>query len=107
LNGFYDYLYFYVNALQSASPNPGFTRRLYSVHATRPQRAYGALEDPTALPPRPYSALCKRQAAVFVLSMFKINAAAWRSMRLDSVFTACPQRCWRLQSAHIGDLQLF
>jgi len=65
----------------------------------------------TALPKRPRSALsntlCKRQAAAFVLSMFKINAAAWRSRRLHSVFTAFPQRCWRLHSAHLGDLRLF
>ena len=62
--------------------------RLYCVHAARPQRAHDALEDPTALPQRPHSALsntpCKRQAAC----MFKINAAAWRSMRKHSVFTA-------------------
>ena len=40
----------------------------------RPQRAQGALEDPIALPQPPDSALsntlCKRQAAVIVLSMF-------------------------------------
>ena len=35
----------------------GFTLRLYSVHAARPQRAHGALEDPTALPQRSHSAL--------------------------------------------------
>jgi len=76
------------NALQTPSPNTGFTRRLYSVHAARLQRAHGALEDPTALPQPPYSALfntlCKRQTAAFVLSMFKINAAAWRSRRFHS-----------------------
>jgi len=81
-----------INALQTPCPNTGFTRRLYSVQAARPQRAHGALEDPIALPQRPHSALsntlCKRQAAAFVLSRFKINAAAWRSMRLHSVFTA-------------------
>jgi len=41
---------------------------------------------------RPHSelsnTLCKRQAAAFVLKMLEINAAAWRSMRLHSVFTA-------------------
>ena len=55
-------------------PNTEFTRRLY-----------GALEDSTALPQRPYSApsntLCKRQAAAFVLSMFKVIAGTWRSWR--------------------------
>jgi len=71
-----------------------FKYRLYNVSV---QRAHGA---PTtqprrfkrlqvALPQRPHSALsntlCKRQAAAFVLSMFKINNAAWR---LHSVFTA-------------------
>jgi len=44
-----------------------------------PQRCHGALSD----------MLCKRQAATaFVLSMFKINTAAWRSRRLHSVSTA-------------------
>jgi len=108
---FYDKLYYYQNALQTLSPNTGTTRRLYRVQAARPQRAHVALEDPTALPQHPNSALsntlCKRQAAAFVLSMFKTNAAAWRTMRLHSVFTEFPQRCWELHSAHHGDLQLF
>ena len=34
----------------------------------------------------------------------KINAAARRSRRLHSVSIAFPQRCWRLHSAHLGDL---
>ena len=42
-----------------------FTGRLFSVHAACPQRAHDVLEDPTALPQRPHSALsntlCKRQ----------------------------------------------
>ena len=74
--------------MQTSSPNTGFTRRLYRVNASRPQRAYGALEDPTALPQRHHSALsntlCKRQAAAFTLSTFQINAAAWRSRHLRS-----------------------
>ena len=49
-NTFYDYLYYYPNALQTPIPNAEFTRRLYSVHAARSQRAHGALEDPKALP---------------------------------------------------------
>ena len=89
---FYDNFYYYQNALQTPSPCTGFTRRLYSVHTARPQRAHGVLKDLTSLPQRLHSALsntlCKRQAAAFVLSMFKINAAAWSSMRLHSVFTA-------------------
>jgi len=40
------------NALQTPTPNAEFTRRLYSVHAARSQRAHSALEDPTALPQR-------------------------------------------------------
>jgi len=32
--------------------------------------------------------LWKRQAAAFVLSMLKVNAAAWRCRRLHSVSTA-------------------
>ena len=67
------YLYYYQNAW------------IYSVHATRPQRAHGALEDTTALPQRPHSALFntlyKRQAGAGVMRVFKINAAAWRSRR--------------------------
>jgi len=57
LNTFYDYLHYYQNALQTPSPNTGFTMRLYRVHAARPQRAHGALEDTTALPQHPHSAL--------------------------------------------------
>ena len=49
MHAFYDYLYYYQNALQKAT-QIAFTRRLYSVHAARPQRAHGALEDPTAFP---------------------------------------------------------
>jgi len=93
------------------TPNAEFTRRLYSVHTARSQRAHGALEDPTALPQRCHSVLSntlwKRQAAAFVLSMLKVNAATWRSRRLHSVSTAFPQRCWRLHSAHLGVLQFF
>jgi len=37
-------------ALQTPNPKADCTRRLYSVHAARSQRAHGALEDPTALP---------------------------------------------------------
>jgi len=92
LNTFYDYLYYYQNALQTLSPNTGLTRRFYSVHASCPQGTHGALEDPTALPQRPHSTLsntlCKRQAVAFVLSMFKINATAWRPRQLHSISTA-------------------
>ena len=51
-NTFYDYLFYYQNALQTPILIAEFTRRLYSVHAARSQRAHGALEDPTALPQR-------------------------------------------------------
>jgi len=74
------------------TPKTEFTRRLYSVHTARSQRAHGALEDSTALPQRCHSVLSntlwKRQAAAFVLSMLKINATTWRSRRLHSVCTA-------------------
>jgi len=76
-NTFYDYLFYYQCALQTPTPNAEFTRRLYSV-TTRPQRCHSVLSN----------TLWKRQAAAFVLSMFKINAAAWRSRRLHSVCTA-------------------
>jgi len=58
----------------------------------RTPRAYGTLKDPTALPQCPHSELsnmiCKCQAVAFVLSMFKINAAAQRFKRLHSLYTA-------------------
>ena len=50
---------------------------------------------------------CLRQDAVIVLSMFKINAAAWRFRRMQNVFIAFPQSYWRLHSAHLCNLQLF
>jgi len=99
--------FYYQNALQTPTANAEFTRRLYSVHAARSQRAHGALEDPTALPHVLSNTLWKRQATAFVLSMPKVNAAAWRSRRLHSVSTAFAQRCWRLHSAHLGVLQFF
>ena len=109
MSTFYEYLYYYYNALQTPTPNIGFTRR-FTACMQRPQSARGALEDPTALPQSIYSAmsntLCKRHPAVFILGMFAINAAAWRSRRLHSVFTAFLQRCWRLHSAHLGDLYM-
>jgi len=37
--------------------------------------------------------------------MFKIITAAWRSRRWQSAHTARTQLCWRLHSAHLGDLQ--
>jgi len=76
------------------SSNTGFTRRLYSVHTTRPQRAYGALEDPTALLQRPHSALsntlCKRQPRCFehVLNKSRRIAIYAVAQRLHSVSTA-------------------
>jgi len=65
---------------------------LQDVFTACPRRAHGALKDTTALPQSPHSTLsntqCKSQAAALVTSMLKINAAAWRSMGLHSVFTA-------------------
>jgi len=65
------------------------------VHAERPQRTHGALEDSAALPQHPHSVLSnrlsKRQAKAFIFSMLKTNAAAWRSRH----------------SAHYGDLHFF
>ena len=96
LNTLYDYLFYYQNALQTPIPNAEFTRRLYSVHVASSQRAHGALEDPTALPQRchsvPSNTLWKRQVAAFVLSMLKVNAAAWRYRRLHSVAGVCTAR---------------
>ena len=69
-NTFYDHLFYSQNTLSTPSPNAEFTRRLYSVHTARSQRAHGALEDPIALPQRCHSVLSitlwKRQAAAFV-----------------------------------------
>jgi len=77
-NKFYYYLYYYQNALQTPTQHADFTRRLYSVHAARPQRAHDALEDPTSFPQRSHSALSdtlwKRQAVAFIKSMLKTNA---------------------------------
>jgi len=91
-NTFYKFLYYYQNALQTPTPNAEFTRRLYSMHAARPQRAHSTLEDPTALPQCCHNALfntlCKRQAVPFISSMLKTNAAAWRSKRSHSAHTA-------------------
>jgi len=42
-------LFYYQNALQTPTLIAELTKRLYSVHAARSQRANGALEDPTAL----------------------------------------------------------
>jgi len=81
-------LFYYQNALQTPTPNAEFTRRLYSVHAAHSKQAHGALEDPTALPQRAVNTLRKQQAAAFVLSMLKVNAATWPSVRLHSVSTA-------------------
>jgi len=75
------------------------------------QRARGALTTRPRRSRRPHSVLSntpwKRQAAAFVLSMLKVNAASWRSRRLHSVLTAFAQRCWRLHSAHLGVLHFF
>jgi len=93
------------------SPSAEFTWRLYTVHTARSQRAHGALEDPTVLPQRCHSVLSntpwKRQAAAFVLRALKVNATAWRFMRLQTVTTAFAQHCWRLHTAHLGVLRFF
>jgi len=51
---FYDYLFYYQNALQTPTPYAEFIRPLYNVHEARLQRAHGALEDTTALPQRAF-----------------------------------------------------
>jgi len=86
-NTFYYYLFYYKNALQTPTLNAGFTRRFYSVHVARPQRAHGALEYPQRCHSVAIACSQTRQAAAFVLSMLKINAASWRSRRLHSVST--------------------
>ena len=77
-------------------------QNLHGVFTVCTQRAHN---EPTALwktPQRCHSVLSntlwKRQAAAFVLSMLKVNAAAWRSRPLHSVSSAFAQRCWRLHS---------
>ena len=70
------------------TPNAEFAWRLYNVHTAGSQRAHGALEVPTAFHRVLSNTRWKRQAAAFVLSMLKVNAAAWRSRRLHSVCTA-------------------
>jgi len=83
----------YQNALQTPTLIAELIRRLYSVHAARSHRAHGALEDPQRCHNVLSNTLWKRQAAALVLSMLKINAAAWRSRRLHSISTAFAQRC--------------
>ena len=68
------------------TPNVEFTRRLYSVHTARSQRSRRPHSVATA------NTLWKRQAAAFVLSMLKENAAAWRSRRMHSVAGVCTAR---------------
>jgi len=90
-NTFKYYLYYYQNALQTPPQNTEITQRLHSVHAARPQRAHGAVEE------RPHSTLsntlCKRQAAAcFCTSSQRSKAFPWR--------------CWRFHSAHLGDQHL-
>ena len=79
-----------------------FTRRVHNAPTTRPRRSRRPVSVATALPQRCHivlsNTLCKRQAAAFVLSILKINAVAWRSMRFHSVSTALrafPQRAPR------------
>ena len=93
MNTFYDYLIYYQNALQTPTPNAEFTQRLYRVHVARPQPAHGALEDPKSCHSVLSNTLWKHQATAFVLSMLKINAAAWRSrQRLHSAAGVCTAR---------------
>jgi len=66
----------------------------YRIYKARPQRAHAALEDLTALPQRPHSALSNTLCKCHV-ALLKTNAAALRFRRLHIVFTAFPQRCWR------------
>jgi len=87
-NMFYNYLYYYQNALQTPTSNAGFTQRLYTVHAARPQCTHSDLLDRTTLPQRCHSALSnmlyKRLAVSFILNMLKTNATTWHSRRLHS-----------------------
>jgi len=86
INTFNDHLFCYQIALQIPPPNTEYKQRFYSVHSAPPQCAHGAVEDPTALPQRPHSALSnmmyKRQAAAFLLCMFMIYTDAWRSRQI-------------------------
>ena len=83
---------------QTPIPDADFTWRLYSVHAARPKRAHGPLEDPTALSQRCHSVLsntlCKRQAAAFVCSKNKRCRMAFYAIaqRFHSVTGVCTAR---------------
>ena len=83
---------------QTPIPDADFTWRLYSVHAARPKRAHGPLEDPTALPHRCHSVLsntlCKRQAAACVCSKSKRRRIAFYAIaqRFHSVTGVCTAR---------------
>ena len=88
-----------------------FTINMHCKRLLQMQNVHGVFTACTRRSRRPhkvlFNTLWKRQAAAFVLSMLKINAAGWRSRRLHSVSTAFPQRCWRLHSAHLDVLQFF
>jgi len=68
------------------------TASKYKTDTASPQRACGSIEHPTSLPQSPKSALssaqCKRQTAALSLCMFKLIAAAWRSMQWHSAYIA-------------------
>jgi len=93
--------YYYQKLLYTPAPNKEFTKRLHSAHEARQQRAHGALEDPTTLPQRSHSALLSRG---LIFGHVQNNRRRWRSRRWHSAHTASTQRCWRLHSAHLGDL---
>ena len=67
-------------------------QNLHGVITACTRRAHNAFTALLKTPQRCQSVLSntrwKRQAAAFVLSMLKINAAAWRSRRLHIVSTA-------------------
>jgi len=93
-------MYNFQNALQTHTPNAGFTWRLYSVHnapTTRPRRSRRLHSVPTARcltrcanakPPRLFGACPKQTMPHGVLG----------------AHTARKQRCWRLHSAHLDNL---
>jgi len=91
LNAFNDYLFYYQNALQIQD-----LQRVFTACMRRAHNALKTLQRCHKVP----TARCPTRCA---------NAKPWLCFEHVQKYntTAFTQRCWRLHSAHHGDLQLF
>ena len=92
------------NELQMRSPNTGFTRRLYSVHAACPQRTHGALKDPTALPQHPHNALSNSHSVFMCSVSTALLASIKHAPRRFATFFYAVETLWRCHSGVTGVL---